>query len=142
VPNQAGKTGRPFCTLERKQSPCRWRVRPQWHPKSAATRSVVGASSKPPVRRFPFAGHSIEYATAVKIDAMTAMGEFLKQTEKQAGARGKPGPGRGHKNGVPERNPVSQPPTLADAGISKRESSDAQRLADLIARAAGGNRFV
>src|SRR5262245_12670295 len=43
----------------------------------------------------------IQYAHAVKVDAMTLLGEFLKQGPKNPGTRGqlkgKPGPGRGKK---------------------------------------------
>jgi hypothetical protein len=56
---------------------------------------------------------------------MTMMGEFLKQTPKATG--GEHG-GKAKLDG--SRNELSNPtPTLADAGISKRESSDAQLLA-------------
>jgi site-specific DNA-methyltransferase (adenine-specific) len=74
-------------------------------------------------RRQRLSEEAIEYATAVKIDARTMMGEFLKQAPKNQGANGSKVTGS-------KREPVKdQTPTLADAGISKRESSDAQLLA-------------
>lgn len=73
-------------------------------------------------KRQKLSEEAIAYATAVKVDAMTLMGEMLATAPKQAGARGV-GP-----IGVPKEN-SNQPPTLADNGISKKESSDAQALA-------------
>src|SRR5262245_3579595 len=70
---------------------------------------------------------AIAYATAVKVDALTLMGEFLKAGPKN---NGRPGPGRG-KAGSPAAPAFHQPPTLAELGIRKRESADAQALARL-----------
>lgn len=80
-------------------------------------------------RRQKLSEEAIAYATAVKVDAMTLMGEFLKEAEKNTGAAdGTPGPGRG-KRGAEAEPRFSAPPTLADLGISKKESSAAQALA-------------
>jgi hypothetical protein len=62
--------------------------------------------------------------TAVKIDAMTLMGEMLKAAEKNQGAV----PGKTGSKGKPV---LDTTPTLADLGIGKKESSDAQALADM-----------
>lgn len=72
----------------------------------------------------------IQRARAAKLMAERRLGEMLKATPKQHGARGVAGPGRG-KNGVPQENPVSDAPTLADLGINKKVSARAQRLAQL-----------
>lgn len=71
-------------------------------------------------RRQRLAEDAIAYATAIKIDAMTLMGEFLKAAEKNTGAKGI------GTSAVPEEN---RTPTLADVGITKKESSNAQALA-------------
>ncbi len=74
--------------------------------------------------------HCRSYAVRAEIK----MGEMLQATEEErakGAADGKPGPGRGKKNAVPERNRVSDTPTLADLGITKKESSQAQMLASL-----------
>jgi hypothetical protein len=65
---------------------------------------------------------TIDYAHGVKVDAMTLLGEFLSRQEKQAGAPGKAGPGKG-KRGAKVEPRLDAPPTLAEAGISKKESA-------------------
>lgn len=83
-------------------------------------------------RRQKLGDEAILYAHGIKIEAMTLLGEFLKVAEKAKGARGQ-------LNGdVPKGKKVvggskSEPPTktLADIGISKKEASDGQFLADL-----------
>ncbi|HJZ55891.1 MAG TPA: hypothetical protein VKE74_13060 [Gemmataceae bacterium] len=70
----------------------------------------------------------IASATAVKVDVMTLMGEMLKATEKNTGAAGRGE--KGAKRGSLVEPPI-ETPTLADLGISKKESSDAQTLATL-----------
>lgn len=77
-------------------------------------------------RRQRLSEEAIEYATAVKIDAMTMMGEFLKEAPKNEGAKGS---GSNQYKQVVRSQNETAPPTLSDAGISKRESSDAQLLA-------------
>ncbi|HJZ58140.1 MAG TPA: hypothetical protein VKE74_24575 [Gemmataceae bacterium] len=72
-------------------------------------------------RRQKLGEECVAYAREVVVDAMTLMGEMLKQTPKATAGR------------PPEigscREPISKPPTLADHGISKKESSEAQVLA-------------
>jgi hypothetical protein len=68
-------------------------------------------------------------------DARRTEGEMLKVTKPErakGAADGSPGPGRGKKNAVTEGNHVSSSPTLADLGIGKKESHEAQKLADLL----------
>ena len=71
---------------------------------------------------------AIGYATAIKVDAMTLLGEMLKAAPKNGGGR----PVK-EKTG-PRVEPVS---TLADLNITKKESSAAQALAGLKAKAPG-----
>jgi hypothetical protein len=52
---------------------------------------------------------------------MTLMGEMLRASEKNGG-------GRPTKTGS-QQEPVSAPPTLAEVGIAKKESMQAQALA-------------
>lgn len=73
-------------------------------------------------RRQKLSEEAIQYATGVKIDAMTLMGEFLREAPKNEG-------GRPAKTSS-QKEPVYTA-TLADIGISKKESSDAQALADM-----------
>jgi 16S rRNA G966 N2-methylase RsmD len=87
-------------------------------------------------RRQQLSQEAIDYATAVKIDAMTLMGQFLQTAPKNTGTAGKlgAGPGRGHKGGNGSHPPeptFSKTPTLADLGITKKESAAAQSLANL-----------
>ncbi len=57
------------------------------------------------------------------------MGAFLKAMPKATGAAGYAGPGRG--NAVPMEHRVSEPATLAEIGITKKQSATAQKLADI-----------
>jgi len=99
-------------------------------------------------RRQKLSEEAIEYAHAVKIDALTLMGEFLKGSPKNKGRAGsgrpkigdtsqvspkpgggKPGPGRGKKG--EKANTQSELAFGLPNGVSAKESSDAQALADL-----------
>jgi site-specific DNA-methyltransferase (adenine-specific) len=82
-------------------------------------------------RRQKLSADVILYATAVKVDALTLMGDFLKAGPKNRGAEGT---GSNQHKKVRSQNGTA-PPTLAGLGISKRESADAQALADLRASA-------
>ena len=58
-------------------------------------------------------------------------GELLKAVEKQSGARGKAGPGRG-KNGVVQHDSVlEEPKTLKEMGLTKDQSSKFQKIAPI-----------
>ncbi len=73
-------------------------------------------------RRQKLSQESIDYAHGVKVDAMTLLGEFLERTPKNIGANGSRFTGD-------KREPVKdKTPTLADNGISKKESSLSQKL--------------
>lgn len=64
-------------------------------------------------------------ATALKVEAMTVLGEFLQAAEKRGPEHSRGGGSKGsHREPLPEA-----PPTLAESGISKKESMNAQALA-------------
>lgn len=68
-----------------------------------------------------------QYARGIRYSAEIKLGEILKETPKATGGeRG----GRASLDGTREE-PSNPPPTLAELGISKKLSSEAQRLADL-----------
>jgi hypothetical protein len=73
----------------------------------------------------------IEYATEIRLRAERRAGELLSRMEKAKGARGNPN-GRGAKI-VRSPNETAQPPTLAEMGITKQQSSQWQKFADLSA---------
>lgn len=62
------------------------------------------------------------------IRAEMKLGELLKTTPMQAGARGKAGPGKG-KRGAKVEPRLDAPPTLAALGIDKKTSARAKMLA-------------
>src|SRR5262249_2523198 len=89
----------------------------------AASQTAVIHAAKVYAERQKLGEEAIQHATAIKVDAMTMMGEMLREAPKAPA-------GRPLKIGSQEE-PISKPPTLAEVGISKKESSDAQYLADL-----------
>jgi N6-adenosine-specific RNA methylase IME4 len=76
-------------------------------------------------RRQHMSQELIDKATALKIDAMTRLGEILENTPKNTGTAGLV------VGGHVQEPPEPQPPTLANLGLSKRESADTQFLAKL-----------
>lgn len=82
-------------------------------------------------KRQKLSQESIDYAHEIKIEALKLLGQYLATRDKPAGARGKPGPGRGKKTGVRSGTAVLGPPTLSEIGISPRESKYSQKLARL-----------
>jgi hypothetical protein len=72
----------------------------------------------------------IEHATEIKLRAERRAGELLAEMEKNKGG-GEPGVGRAGKNAVPSGDRITAPPTLADLGVSKKQSSEWQKLAGL-----------
>jgi hypothetical protein len=88
-------------------------------------------------KRQDLAKEAIDSAHAIMVDAVTLMGEMRKEVEKNKGVgAGVAGPGRGKTAEKPgnKTEPGLSPPKLADVGISKRESSDAQALAAIKAK--------
>lgn len=72
----------------------------------------------------------VNLATTYRLRAERRLGEILQQTEKARGAR-KPGAHKVGRHGKLTRGAAGEPreETLADAGISKKVSARAQRLA-------------
>ena len=86
----------------------------------------IAAAAEVFARRQKLSDEAIGYAHALRIDALTRLGEMLAQAPKQAGARGTGA--NQYRGGVPVENPT---PTLRDHGIDKKTSMVAQRLAKL-----------
>ena len=82
-------------------------------------------------KRQQLSEENIAIATALKVEAYRQMGEMLEETERNTGSRyggSQSEPPAGHGGSQ------SEPPTLADLGITKKESHIAQRLAKLPAK--------
>lgn len=70
---------------------------------------------------------AIQHCRSYALEAERKMGEMLKETERRGPKYSKGGGSKGSK-----REPLPEaPPTLADLGLTKKESSEAQMLADL-----------
>ncbi len=67
---------------------------------------------------------AISQATSVKVEAMRKLGEILKATPKNQGAKGSAVPNRNRAN-------LDETPTLNELGLTKKESAVAQQLASL-----------
>ena len=67
--------------------------------------------------------------TAIKIEKARAVKD--RKEKRAKGAAGRPGPGRGKKKALPTRKDVLEEPTLAQLGISPKESHEAQAFAKL-----------
>jgi hypothetical protein len=70
---------------------------------------------------------AIDYAHAVRIDAMALLGEFLANSPK---AKGCEHGGRRKIDGT-RKEPSNVTPTIAASGISKRDSAESQALAEI-----------
>lgn len=92
---------------------------------SAKKVADIGRAAKVYAERQKLGRESIEYAHAVVVDATALLGDFLREMEKNKGAKGSKVTGA-------RREPVKDTtPTLESAGITKKESSVAQRLSRL-----------
>jgi N6-adenosine-specific RNA methylase IME4 len=79
-------------------------------------------------KRKGMGGEAIQYARSYALEAERKMGELLKKTERAKGAKGNPG-GQGAL--IVQSPDVTTQPTLAEIGVSKRESAQAQELAEI-----------
>ena len=71
-------------------------------------------------------------AMDVRVRASEQAGKLIAKMNKQHGARGKPGPGRGKKNGLVTDDAVLSPEkTLKELGITPDQSSQWQQLAGI-----------
>jgi len=71
---------------------------------------------------------AIQHCRSYALEAERKMGQMLKETERAKGAMGNPG-GRGAK--LVRSQDVTAQPTLLTLGLTKRESAEAQMLAEL-----------
>ena len=94
----------------------------------------VASAAEIYARRNHASKETISHITAVRVDALTLLGGFLRGTELSAGARGSAGPGR-EKRGCAVQPRFSPPPTLASYGLDKFDSFFAQGLLLLHERA-------
>jgi hypothetical protein len=74
-------------------------------------------------RRIDAGNDAINYASEIRLWAERKLGELLKKTPKNEGAKGLKG---GGTRGSKKEPRVQQTPTLAESGISKKLSSRAQ----------------
>ena len=83
----------------------------------------MAAAAEAYAKRQRMSEEAIGHAHAIRIDAMRLLGEFLARAPK-ANGKLKRGPA------VPAEN-HGEPPTLAESGITKRESFQAQKVAQI-----------
>lgn len=95
------------------------------------TKRIVDAAAAAEIyaRRQKLGEEASELALSIKVEALRKLGEMLQASPKAKGAAGLAGPGRG--NAVPIEHRVSDAPTLAEMGLTKKESAVAQKLAAL-----------
>ncbi len=70
------------------------------------------------------------YAAEIKVRATRTLGQILKDTPKNTGAKGNPN-GRGAPI-VQSQNGIAQPPTLTESGLTLKQSSKAQKIAEVL----------
>ena len=90
----------------------------------------LAAAGKVYARQQKLGQESIDFAHAVQVEAMRRLGEILREAPKAAGTKGRGRPFLGGARREPP-NSRTQPPTLKEIGLTKKESSIAQTLADL-----------
>lgn len=79
-------------------------------------------------KRQHLSDEAIGQATSVKVEAMRKLGEILLAAPKATGARGLSG---GGTRGSKKEPRVNEAPTLDELGLTKKESSVAQKIAAL-----------
>jgi len=83
----------------------------------------MAAAAEHYAKKAKLGNEAIQYAHEIKVDAETLLGEFLETSDKNSGAKGSIVSGNKR---VPLKDSA---PTLADLGLTKKESSEAQMLA-------------
>jgi len=73
-------------------------------------------------RRQKLGAEAVEYATAIKVEALRQLGVMLKETERATG---------GDAQRTRFNKSTESPPTYADIGLDKKTAALAQRIADL-----------
>lgn len=86
----------------------------------------LAAAAELYARKAKLGEEAVTYAAGIKLDAERKLGEYLKRQPKNEG-------GRPEKTGTREEPVLATPPppTLAELGISKKLSAEAQRLAEI-----------
>jgi hypothetical protein len=72
------------------------------------------------------------YAAEIKLRSYRHLGEILKDTPKNGGTKGTIRGSTDGSGGAILVPPESQPPTLAEVGLTKKQSSKAQKIADVL----------
>jgi hypothetical protein len=88
----------------------------------------VAAAAEIYAKRQQLGEEAIGIAHSIKLEALRKLGEMLKETPKNEGAKGLAG---GGTRGSKKEPRVDEAPTLAELGLDKKTSSIAQKLADL-----------
>lgn len=89
----------------------------------------VAAAAEIYARRQKLGEEAEDLAASIKVEALRKLGEMLQATPKAKGARAVGGDHR--SGGSISAPPESATPTLADLGLTKKESAVAQKLAAL-----------
>lgn len=98
----------------------------------------MAAAARAYAKEAKLSKEAVDYATEIKIRAERKLGLLLKETERAAGTRGQIQRGRGRGQppvvAVASKDRQQAPPTLRDLGVSKDQSSRAQKLAAMPAK--------
>ena len=89
----------------------------------------VAAAAEIYARRQKLGEEAEDLAASIKVEALRKLGEMLQAAPKAKGA--KTVGGGGFSGGSVSAPPEDDAPTLADLGLTKKESAVAQKLADL-----------
>lgn len=87
----------------------------------------VAAAAEVYARRQKLGAEAVEYATAIKVEALRQLGTMLKDAPKATGTKGQL-IGRGIIGGTKLEPPIT---TYADLGLDKKTAALAQQIADL-----------
>ena len=89
----------------------------------------VAAAAEIYARRQKLGDEAMDVAASIKVEALRKLGEMLRAAPKAKGAKTVGGDKR--SGGTISAPPEDDAPTLADLGLTKKESAVAQKLADL-----------
>lgn len=94
------------------------------------TKRIVDAAAAAEIyaRRQKLGEEASELALSIKVEALRKLGEMLQATPKSSGVKLA---GRDSFGGTKTEPPNTDAPTLADLGLTKKESAVAQKLASL-----------
>lgn len=96
------------------------------------TKRIVDAAAAAEIyaKRQKLGEEASDMALSIKVEALRKLGEMLHASDKASGTRGIVQTGMRGTGGTEPEPPVDAP-TLADLGLTKKESAVAQKLADL-----------